>query len=193
MKHQRPQRHQHQNLIVTLMALLLPLLSLLLFTGCGSGGALGQLVTSAFSPQAALSDLQIKGAASGGFPIADILARFVQSPVLAKFIQPTKQEEPPVVPDGFPESAQDTEDPAPTVTPGIPTIPPEWAAILSSALEEKYILEVGLRGQKKTVWLVCSGEEEIAKCKKIEPNAPVRASVVPLDGNIYDLRRIVED
>lgn len=171
-------------------------LTSLFLSGCGSGGALGQLVTSAFSPQAALSDLQIKGAAIGGFPIADILAKFVQSPVLAKFIQPTEQEkEPPIVPDGFPESAQDAEnDSEENITPGVPTtIPPEWVALLNSALEEKYILEVGLRGRKKTVQLVCSGAEEIAKCKKIEPNAPVRASVVPLDGDIYDVTRIVED
>lgn len=170
------------------------LITSIALSGCGSGGALSQFVSAAFSPQAAVSDLQIKGSASGGFPIADILAKFVQSPVLAKFIQPTKQEEePPIVPDGFPESAQDPENSAPTVTPGVPTIPPEWASILSSALEEKYILEVGLRGQKKSVMLVCSGAEEIAKCKKIGPYAPVRASVVPIDGNVYDLRRIVED
>lgn len=153
-------------------------------TGCGSGGALGQLVTSAFSPQAALSDLQIKGAAIGGFPIADILARFMPQPT-----KPT--EEPAAAPDGFPES--DQEDSAPAVDAETSTIPPEIASLLASALEEKYILEVGLLGQKKTVRLVCSGAEEIAKCKKIEPNAPVRASVVPIDGNLFDLRRIVED
>lgn len=182
---------KHQRNRLTIIVMLAAPVLLLFLSGCGSGGALGQLVTAAFSPQAAVSDLQIKGAAIGGFSIADILAK---SPILARFVQPADaQEEAPTdaATDGFPESVQ--EDSAPVLSPETVTIPPEWAAILASAFEEKYILEVGLLGQKKTVRLVCSGTEEIDKCRKIPPNAPVRASVVPIEGNLFDLRRIVED
>lgn len=157
----------------------------LILAGCGSGGALGQLVTAAFSPQAAVSDLQIKGIGLGGLPISDILGRFIPK------VQPIISTTP--TPDGFPESAQEQNEQSDPVPAALPGIPPGLAAILTTALEEKYLLDVALVGQKKTIKLVCTGAEEIARCKKVPINSPIRASVVPLDGNIYDLRRIVED